>query len=215
LWVELSEGEYGVALLNDVRYGHDIRESVVRLTVLRSPTSPDPDADQGAHEVTFSLLPHLGAWPAGDVVAHGYALNRPLRLIRPTREAQDAKWQLTAHASAPPTLFAVDGSGVIIEAVKRAAEGDDLIVRLYESTGSRVAAQITCAYPIASVVETDLLERPLTPESSPAFDLWQASPVASHDAPAMRERGWTCQFRPFEVRTFRVRLRDTREQAVG
>jgi alpha-mannosidase len=206
-WVDLSEGDYGLALLNDGRYGHDIRENVVRLTVLRSPTSPDPDADQGAHEVTFSLLPHLGAWPAGDVVAHGYALNRPLRLIRPLRDEQGAQPQPPSAASVPPTLFAVEGAGVVIEAVKRAAEGDDLIVRLYESTGSRVAAQITCAYPIASVVETDLLERPLTEGVSPAFDLWQASEVASHDAPQPVEAGWRCQFRPYEIRTFRVTLR--------
>ena len=204
-WVDLSEGDYGVALLNDGRYGHDIHDNVVRLSILRSPTSPDPDADQGTHEVTFSLLPHPGAWPAGDVVAHGYALNRPLRLTPPMLEAGEAHPE--PSASAPPTLFAMDGSAVVIEAIKRAAEGDDLVVRLYESTGSRVAAQITCAYPIASVVETDLLERPLTPETSPAFDLWQASAVASHDAPEASETGWRCQFRPFEIRTFRVALR--------
>lgn len=206
-WVDLSEGDYGVALLNDGRYGHDIHENVVRLSVLRSPTSPDPDADQGAHEVTFSLLPHLGAWPAGDVVAHGYALNHPLRLIRPLRDERDAEPQPALAANAPPTLFAVEGSGVVIEAVKRAAEGDELVVRLYESTGSRVAAQITCANPIASVVETDLLERPLAEGVSPAFDLWYASAVASHDAPELGEAGWRCQFRPFEIRTFRVTLR--------
>jgi alpha-mannosidase len=206
-WVDLSEGDYGVALLNDGRYGHDIRENVVRLSLLRSPTSPDPDADQGAHEVTFSLLPHLGAWPAGDVVAHGYALNRPLRLIRPARDVRHTEPQPPVAASAPPTLFAIDGAGVVIEAVKRAAEGGDLIVRLYESTGSRVAAQITCAYPIASVVETDLLERPLAEGVSPAFDMWQASAVASHDAPQQVEAGWRCQLRPFEIRTFQVTLR--------
>jgi alpha-mannosidase len=141
------------------------------------------------------------------VVAHGYALNRPLRLIRPLRDEQGAKPQPPSAASAPPTFFAVDGAGVVIEAVKRAAEGDDLIVRLYESNGSRVAAQITCAYSIASVVETDLLERPMVEGVSPAFDLWQASAVASHDAPQPSEAGWRCQLRPFEIRTFRVTLR--------
>ncbi|HEU5345972.1 MAG TPA: glycoside hydrolase family 38 C-terminal domain-containing protein [Ktedonobacterales bacterium] len=207
-WVDLSEGDYGVALLNDGRYGHDIRENVVRLTVLRSPTMPDPDADQGAHEVTFSLLPHLVTWPAGDVTAHGYTLNRPPRLIH--LAASQTASQMTgqpAPVSAPQPLFAVDAPAVVIEAVKRAAEGDDLIVRLYESTGSRVAARIACGHPIASVVETDLLERPLVDGVSPAFDLWQASPVASHDAPETDDDGWRCQFRPFELRTFRVTLR--------
>ncbi len=190
-WVDLSEGDYGVALLNDGRYGHDIHDSVVRLTVLRSPTSPDPDADQGEHEVTFCLLPHRGAWPSGDVIAHGYALNRPLR-------AQQGTGRL------PTPLFAVDSGAVIIEAIKRAAEGDDLIVRLYEATGSRTLATIACAIPLATVVETDLLERPLEQGSSPAYTMWRESAAASHDKPSVQQNGWTCQFRPFEIRTFRV-----------
>lgn len=201
-WVDLSEGDYGVALLNDGRYGHDIHKSVVRLTILRSPTQPDPEADQGAHEVTFSLLPHLGAWPAGDVVAHGYALNRPLRIIRP-QGAVGA----TQSPSAPRPLVVADSASVVIEAVKRSAEGDDLIVRVYESTGSRVETEVQCAHPIAGVVETDLLERELSEGVSPAFDLWAASPVASHDAPRLSEAGWRFQLRPFEIRTFRVTLR--------
>ncbi len=135
-WVDLSEGDYGVALLNDGRYGHDIHANVIRLTILRSPTSPDPNADQGIHDVTFSLLPHLGAWPSGDVVAHGYALNRPLRIVRPAQPLADG--DATLPVAAPPApLVQVEGTAVIIEAVKRAAESDDLIVRLYESTGSR------------------------------------------------------------------------------
>lgn len=193
-WVDLSESDYGVALLNDGRYGHDIADTVVRLTILRSPTSPDPNADQGAHDVTFSLLPHLGSWPSGDVIAHGYALNRPL-LAR------------AGFTQSPQPLFTVEGSSVIIEAIKRAADGDDLLVRLYEATGSRCAASVHAGTPVAAVIETDLLERPLTPTASPGFDLWQASPVASHDAPELTEDGWKCHFRPFEIRTFRVTLR--------
>lgn len=203
-WIVLSEGDYGVALLNDGRYGHDIHGSVARLTLLRSPTSPDPDADQGQHEVTYSLLPHLGAWPEGDVVAHGYALNRPLRALRPSPSAGPAGSAGGKRALQP--LFLVDGDAVILEAVKRAAEGDDLIVRMYESTGSRAEGVIHCALPIERVIEADLLERPLTADASPAFELWQPSRAASHDAPDMQADGWSCQFRPFEIRTFRVTL---------
>ncbi len=206
-WVDLSESDYGVALLNDGRYGHDIHDGVVRLTLLRSPTAPDPDADQGAHEVTFSLLPHQGAWPDGAVIAHGYALNRPLRVMRPSQAPASDATTAATFATAPQPLFKVDGAPVILEAIKRAAEGDDLIVRFYESMGRRTIAGIHCALPIARVVETDLLERPLTGGASPAFELWQASSVASHDAPVAGVGGWACQFRPFEIRTFRVTLR--------
>lgn len=204
-WVDLSESAYGVALLNDGRYGHDIHGSVIRLTILRSPTEPDPHADQGAHEVTFSVLPHDGAWPAGAVIAHGYALNRPLRILPPTSAAAQGH-DPTADGGLAP-LFHVDGSTVVVEAVKRAADGDDLIARMYEATGSRATATIHCAFPIERVVETDLLERPLTAEQSPAFDLWRASSVASHDTPVVSESDWSCQFRPYEIRTFRVTLR--------
>ncbi|MDE3230374.1 MAG: hypothetical protein KGO05_10870, partial [Chloroflexota bacterium] len=179
-----------------------IQGSVVRLSLLRSPTFPDPDADQGAHDVTYSLLPHLGAWPQGDVVAHGYALNRPQRFVAPRRDASPDE-----TPAAPQPLFWLKDGAVILEAVKRAAEGDDLIVRLYESAGSRTSASVHCALPIERVVEADLLERPLTAEASPAHADWQASRAASHDAPAPRADGWTCAFRPFEIRTFRVTLR--------
>ena len=63
--MDLSEGDYGVSLLNDCKYGHDIRDNVMRLSLLRSPTSPDPEADQGEHGFAYSLLPHAGGWDAG------------------------------------------------------------------------------------------------------------------------------------------------------
>jgi alpha-mannosidase len=94
----------------------------------------------------------------------------------------------------------------VVEAVKRAADGDGLIVRLYEAHGGRCTARVRSALPLASVAECDLLERPLAPEASPAYAAWRASPVASHDAPEWDERGWSCALRPFEVRTFRLRL---------
>jgi alpha-mannosidase len=72
-WVDLSEGDYGVSLLNDCKYGHDVQGNVIRLTLLRGPTYPDPDADQGEHHFTYSLLPHRGDWRAGTVPA-SYAL---------------------------------------------------------------------------------------------------------------------------------------------
>jgi alpha-mannosidase len=61
-WVDLSEGGYGVSLLNNGKYGHDIHGNVMRLSLLRSPTSPDPQADQGEHRFTYSLYPHTGGW---------------------------------------------------------------------------------------------------------------------------------------------------------
>ena len=75
-WVDLSEGDYGVSLLNESKYGHDIADNVIRLTLLRSPVHPDPDADRGRHRFTYSLLPHAGRW-SRDTIAAAYALNDP------------------------------------------------------------------------------------------------------------------------------------------
>ena len=76
-WVDLSEGGYGVSLLNDCKYGHDIHDNVLRLSLLRAPTNPDPEADQGEHHFTYSLLPHAGAWDE-NTIAQAYFLNDPL-----------------------------------------------------------------------------------------------------------------------------------------
>lgn len=203
-WVDLSETGYGVALLNDGRYGHDIHGAVIRISLLRSPTTPDPNADQGVQELTYSLLPHPGAWPSGEVVAHGYMLNRPLRLIAPQRKRKASSAQST-----PQPLFWVETGAVVVEAVKRASEGDELIVRMYEPWGSRTKVAVRCSLPVERVIETDLLERPLTAEASPAYPAWLESRAASHDAPEAREDGWSCHFRPFEIRTFRVTTRRT------
>lgn len=210
-WMDLSEGGYGVSLLNDGRYGHDVADGRLGLTLLRSPTFPDPQADQGEHTLTYSLFPHIGDWRIGGTVAAGYALNRPL--VTHTTQASGASdgpdGQTTARAdvaSVSDIMFASDTDDVVIEAIKRAQDGEAVMVRLYEAGGNRVQATIHSEALLAAVVECDLQERPLTPENSSAYAMWRASAVASHDTPDVDEHGWTCEFRPFEIRTFRVLL---------
>ena len=112
-------------------------------------------------------------------------------------------------AASSAIIFMSEADGVVVEAVKRSEDGDHAIVRLYETHGARAQASVHCALPIEHIIECDLLERPLSPESSPAFALWQASPAASHDTPVVDGQRWSCEFRPFEVRTFRVKLAGT------
>lgn len=204
-WADLSEPDYGVSLLNDGRYGHDARENVLRLTLLRSPTAPDPQADQGASEVTYRLLPHLGDWRDGTVAA-AWAFNAPALAYVMPGEAEAEPARPPSSPASQPSLFSVreGGQAAVISAVKRAADGEGLIVRAYEATGARLWTRIESLEPVERVVECDLLERPLTPETSPAYALWAASPVASHEAPSVDPSGWSFQLRPFEVRTFRV-----------
>ncbi|MEO7003345.1 MAG: glycoside hydrolase family 38 C-terminal domain-containing protein [Ktedonobacterales bacterium] len=201
-WVDLSEANYGVALLNDGRYGYDIHDSTLRLSLLRSPTYPDPNADQGEQRLIYSLYPHVGDWRAGGVVAAGYVLNHPAVLV-PLAEAHTANIQL-------PTFFVAEPAQAVIETVKRAAEGDDLILRLYEAHGGRCRVRVQSPFPLAAVAECDLLERSLVadgPHASPTYADWLASPVASHDTPHWDADGFTCELRPFEIRSFRLTLR--------
>ncbi|WP_030440478.1 alpha-mannosidase [Actinoplanes subtropicus] len=149
-WVHAGEHGYGVALINDATYGHDATRdedgaTVVRLSLLRAPRCPDPQADQGLHRMTYAILP--GATVA-DAIAEGYALNLPLRLH--------------PGGAAEPAVPLVESSGVVIEAVKLADDrSGDVILRVYEPLGGRAHARIRPSFPVAAVEVVDLLERPL------------------------------------------------------
>ena len=148
-WVDLSEGDYGVSLLNDCKYGHDIKDNVIRLSLLKSPTSPDPHADEGRHRFTYSLLPHCGGWREGTI-PEAYGLNNPLTAL----------WQEPHAGVLPASLSLVRSSrpNVVIETVKLAEDDDSLIVRVYEAYNQRGRATLTFARPIASAEEVNLLE---------------------------------------------------------
>ena len=161
-WVDLSEGDYGVSLLNDCKYGHDIRDhspkgGVMRISLLRSPTMPDPEADQGEHRFAYSLLPHSGSWGA-TTIAQAYALNDPLIAVRPESQAS---------ASQPVSLLSVEPANIVVETIKRAEDGNGLIVRLYESQRRRCRAWLHLGFELGSAWRTNLLEEnqaELTPD---------------------------------------------------
>ncbi|MFH0177616.1 alpha-mannosidase [Streptomyces cacaoi] len=156
-WVHIGEPGYGVAVINDSTYGHDVSRTVredggttttVRLSLVRAPRVPDPEADQGRHRFSYALLPGASI---EDAVAEGYSLNLPLRVA----DAADAT---------PEPVVSVDGEGVTVEAVKLADdESGDVVVRLYESRGGRSTGTLRTGFPLAGAQVTDLLERPLEP----------------------------------------------------
>ncbi len=108
-WVDLSEGGYGVSLLNDCKYGHDIKGHTMRLTLLKSGVAPDPAADQGAHVFTYALLPHAGDWRDSDTVRHAYLLNMPAsaRLLSPA----SARWRGRGWGAALDRAVLARGDG--------------------------------------------------------------------------------------------------------
>jgi alpha-mannosidase len=175
-WVHASEHGYGVAIINDATYGHDVsREggvTTVRLSLLRAPRCPDPEADQGVHRMTYAIVPGAGI---ADAVAEGYALNLPLR-VRSGGEGE-------VHSL-------VDVEGATVEAVKLADDrSGDVIVRVYESLGGRARARLRASFAVTDVEVVDLLERPLA-GVHPASEKDGSVPLALH---------------PFEVLTLRLR----------
>lgn len=150
-WVDLSEGDYGVSLLNDCKYGHDIHNNVMRISLLRSPTMPDPVADQGEHHFAYSLLPHAGDWRNGTIAA-AYGLNDPLLVY------QNAQGTPVKSEQSIGGFISVDSPNVVIETVKQAEDGDGVIVRLYECGRTRGTVTVQTGFALAEAWRTNLLE---------------------------------------------------------
>ncbi|MDT8306400.1 MAG: alpha-mannosidase [Anaerolineae bacterium] len=177
-WADLSEGDYGVALLNDSKYGYDVKDNVLRLTLIKSAVRPDALADKGRHQFTYSLLPHAGDW-RDVVVRQGYELNHEL-IAAPV--VQPAGGDLPLHFS----LAAVDADHVILETVKQAEDGDGWIVRCYETQQRRSpAVTIRTGRPLQRAVACNLVEEAEEPAAVEGDKL-------------------TFPIRPFEIRTFKV-----------
>lgn len=181
-FVHLEEPGWGVALVNDSTYGHDVTRTVrdtdagttttVRVSLLRAPRFPDPETDQGVHRFRHALVPGAAI---GDAVREGFRVNLPERRV--TGE----------HEVAP--LVSVDNDAVVVSAVKLADDASgDLVVRLYESAGGRARALLSTGFPAGAVVACDLLERPL----------------ADAPAPGREGEGVRLALRPFELVTLRI-----------
>jgi len=153
-WVSLEEEGGGIALLNDCKYGHDAEGGRVRLTLLRSPIAPDPDADTGEHRFTYALLPFTGPFGESALVRSGYELNDSTRVEPIASDSQPAEY----------SLFRIEGKSVITEAIKAPeASGTDgsekrLVIRLYESLGGPTKTVLHFSRTLMSASETDMLE---------------------------------------------------------
>ncbi|MGZ3666894.1 MAG: alpha-mannosidase, partial [Ktedonobacterales bacterium] len=187
-WADLSEGDYGVSLLNDCKYGHDIKGNVMRLTLIKGAISPDPHADQGEHTFSYSLLPHQGDWREGETVRHAYLFNMPARARLVTASHQPvAQSHAQGILTAGVSFVSTDRPGLVIETVKPAEDGDGTIVRLYDAHNTRGPAVLRFSRPIASAEETNMLEEPIGPAD-----------VAGHEL--------RLHVRPYGISTFRIRL---------
>lgn len=151
-WADLSEGDYGVALLNDCKYGYDVRDDVLRLSLIKSATMPDSTADQGLHRFTYALLPHVGDTRL-DVRREAYALNLPPRVF-----ASDSQ----GAAEPGPALVTTSSERVVIETVKPADDGRGVILRLFEAHNTRGPVELTLHPDVQRVNLCSLLEEDQT-----------------------------------------------------
>lgn len=155
-WVDLGEGDYGVSLLNDCKYGHDIKDNVMRISLLRSPTMPDPEADQGEHRFAYNLLPHAGSWDERTIGA-AYALNDPLIVADGNRRSAEPGGQKSPLSNLQ-SLISLDPPNIVVETVKGAEDGNGLIVRFYESQRRRGQVALSTGFTLSEVWRTNLLE---------------------------------------------------------
>ncbi|MBP1913397.1 alpha-mannosidase [Lederbergia galactosidilytica] len=150
-WADLSEAGFGVSLLNDSKYGYDIKEHRMRLTLLKAATHPDPHADQGHHTFTYSLYPHTGDWREAKTVEKAWDLNDPVMVLQ--GEWKDENSFLDLHSD-----------HVWVDAVKPAQDGKGVIVRVHEYEGRRGKATVQIHKPVENWIETNLMEESIGEE---------------------------------------------------
>jgi len=178
-WADLGNSQHGLSLINDSKYGYDCKDNVLRLTLLRSPRSPDPTADRGHQHFTYSLYPHRSNWKDALTVRHGYEFNYQLEAM-----------QVEAHSGRLPlehSFFTIKGNNVVLTDVKKAEDTDGLILRFYEWAGQDGSVGIQIPKGATSATLTNLMEK--------------AEGTALHIADSDRI---TVPVHPFEIVTVRI-----------
>ncbi len=180
-WADMSEGDFGVAILNDCKYGYNALGSTLGITLLRSPNCPDRVSDHGHHSFTYSVYPHKGGWQEGGVSAEAFALN-----FKPIALASSGSGKLPAELS----FISFEGRDDIqLDCLKPAEEQEGLVLRVYETSQRRGAVTVKTELPVSEALELDMLERPadsagVIPVTNGRFDF---------------------EIKPFEVKTFLIR----------
>jgi alpha-mannosidase len=178
-WADLGDGNHGFSLINESKYGYDAKGNVLRISLLRSPTWPDPEADRGHHRFSYALYPHVGDWKHALTVRHGYDFNYKLEAMQV--QAHDGKWPVRR------SLITIEPENVVLTAVKKAEDSDALILRFYEWAGKSSEVRIGVPSGAASATLTNLMEQP------------EGSPLR-----VTADGQFTAPVRPYEIQSLRV-----------
>lgn len=178
-WADVSEDDYGISLMNDCKFGYDIKDGVMRLTLLKSAIEPNPNSDREVHEFTYSLYPHRGDWKDAGTVLEAYSLNCPLvARVEPP------------HTGILPKEFSIirlNRENVIIEVVKQAEDSEDIILRLYECYNRRTQVKADFYKKLHEVWECDLMENELNQVE-------------------VQECTFKFEINPYEIKTFKLKI---------
>jgi alpha-mannosidase len=150
-WADLGDNQHGFSLINESKYGYDAKDNVLRLSLLRSPTWPDPDADRGHHHFSYALYPHAGTWKEARTERAGYEYNYRLKAM-----------QVESHTGSLPaehSYLSVAPENVVLTAVKKAEDDNGLIFRVFEWAGKQSEVTFTVPAGATAATETNLMEK--------------------------------------------------------
>lgn len=177
-YADLSEYGYGVSLINDCKYGHAIHDSVMTLTMLKCGTYPDPTADKCEHYFTYSLYPHADDYRQAGTIQKAYELNNPMTAFKIKKQS--------GKLSDEYSFIAPENENVVIETVKKAEDGDGIIVRMYESFNKRTSTVIHTGFDFEKVTLCDMMENDIKTIKT-------------------KERSIPITLKPFEIVTIKIR----------
>ena len=196
-WADLGDGTHGLSILNNTKYAYDAAGNVLRLTLLRSPKWPDPDADMGHHHFHFALYPHAGTWQQALTVRHGWEYNYPLTAL-----------VTTSHPGPLParhSFVSVSPDNVVLTAVKKAEDTNSLIFRVYEWAGKAADVHFHIPAGATAATVTNMQEtpegNPLTITADPAANPQTHLVGGTADIPGATV---TAPIHPYEILTIRV-----------
>ena len=167
-------------MLNDPKYGHDIIEGDMRLTLIKSTCDPNPDADKEVHYYTYSIYPHMGDWREANTAIQAYNLNNPLVTI-----VEDAH---SGILDKELSFVNIDKENVMIEVIKKAEDTQDLIIRVYEYHNKRTVAKLSLFKTIEKVFNCDLMENNI-------------EEIKAND------KEFAFEIKPYEIKTFKIKLK--------
>jgi len=178
-WADFSEYDFGVALLNDNKYGWSCINNILRLSLVRAPKAPDANADMGVQKFTYALMPHNGTFQSAGVIQAAYELNVPL---------SPCYLQLDGQAPDSDSYLSISSPAVILQSLKKAEDSNNLVLRVYEAYGGRADTSISLKFPITEVKRCNGLEEPLD------------------EAINLRNGEFSVTLRPFEIASFMLVL---------